>query len=78
MQKVKIRHKLKRLKLSKKFIKRTSRKISVSAVSAATIGTAAVVVTIASLEIYDYCNDKKELLEDGNILFKSNEEFDYG
>ncbi|WP_275098765.1 hypothetical protein [Sedimenticola hydrogenitrophicus] len=77
MEKMKKRHKDKKLNLPKKFVKRSSKKIASSAVTAATIGTAGVVITVAGLEVYDYCEDRKELHEDENILFKTNSEFDY-
>jgi len=77
MNLVKKRHNQKKLNMSKKFVKRSSKKVVSSAVSAATIGTAAVVVTVAGLEVVDYCEDKKELNEDENILFTMNNEFDY-
>jgi len=74
---IKGRHQAKNLNISKKFVKRSSNKIASSAVAAATIGTAGVVLTVAGLEIYDYCNDKRELLNDENILFDTNKEFNY-
>jgi hypothetical protein len=74
---IKDRHQAKNLNISKKFVKRSSNKIASSAVAAATIGTAGVVLTIAGLEIYDYCDDKRELLNDENILFDTNKEFNY-
>jgi hypothetical protein len=77
IDKVKKRHKSKKLNASKKFISRSSKKIASAAVTAATIGTAGVVITVAALEVYDYCEDKKELNEDGNILFNANHQFDY-
>ena len=77
VQKMKKRHKAKKLTVSKKFIKRSSKKIASSAVTAATIGTAGIVVTVAGFEVYDYCKDKEELLEDENILFETDKEFDF-
>ena len=74
---MKKRHKTKKLGVSKKYVKRSSKKIASSAVAAATIGTAGVVITIAGLEVYDYCEDKEELNEDENILYSKNEEFNY-
>jgi len=74
---VKKRHKTKKANISKKFVKRTSKKVAASAVSAATVGTAMVVITVAGLEVIDYCNDKEELLNDGNILFRTGDSFDY-
>jgi len=74
---VKKRHKTKKMNASKKFVKRSSRKIASSAVSAATIGTAAVVITVAGLEVHDYCEDREELQEDENLLFGTDVTFDY-
>lgn len=74
---VKKRHQSKQNNASKKFIKRSSQKIASSAVSAATIGTAAVVITVAGLEVHYYCEDKKELQEDENLLFGRDIQFDY-
>ena len=77
VDKVKTKHKAKKLKISK-YAKRTSRRISASAISAATIGTAAVVVAVVGFEVVDYCDDKEDLHEFENILFKTDKEYDYG
>ncbi|WP_321323988.1 hypothetical protein [Thiomicrorhabdus sp.] len=77
VENMKKRHAEKKLAVSKKYVKRSSQKIASSAVAAATIGTAGVVVTIAGLEVYEYCEDKKELQEDENILFNKKEEFNF-
>ena len=77
VDKMKDRHKTKKLNASKKFVKRTSKKIASSTVAAATIGTAAVAITVAGLEVYSYCEDKNELHEDEKILFKTKTEFDF-
>jgi len=74
---VKKRHKNKKLNVSKKFTKRLSKKVAASAVSAATLGTGAVVITVAGLEVMDYCNEMRELHEEGNVLFKTKEKFNY-
>ena len=74
---VKKRHNIKALNISKRFTKRSSKKAAASAVSAATLGTAAVVITVVGLEVMDYCNEKQELHEEGNILFKTNNKFNY-
>lgn len=74
---IKERHRAKNLNISKKFAKRSSRKIASSTIAAATIGTAGVATVVAGLEVYDYCEDKAELLGDTNILFDRNEKFDY-
>ena len=77
IDKVKKRHKVKKRNVSKRFTKRAGRRIAASAVSAATIGTAAVVVAVATIEVIDYCDDKEEIHNDENLLFKSDEKFDY-
>ncbi len=77
VDKMKNRHKTKKLNASKKFVKRSSKKIASSIVAAATIGTAAVAVTVAGLEVYDYCEDRNELYEDESILFNTKTEFDF-
>ncbi|NNL57151.1 MAG: hypothetical protein HKO71_05330 [Pseudomonadales bacterium] len=44
--------------------------------AAATIGTVAVAVTVASLEVDDYCDAQRSLQEDANVLYGSSIEFD--
>ena len=74
---IKERHKIKDLNAPKKFAKRFGKKITSSAFAAGTIGTVGVIITVAGLEVYDYCEDKGELLKDENILFDTNKKFDY-
>ena len=74
---IKKRHKTKNLNASKRFSQRSSKKIALSAITAGTIGTVGVVFTVAGLEVYDYCEDKQELLKDENILFDTNKKFNY-
>ncbi len=66
----------KELNLSKLFVKRTSRKITASALSAITVGTVAVITTVGILEADDYCEEKKVLLQEENILNDTNKPFD--
>jgi hypothetical protein len=77
VEQMKTRHKAKKLDVTKSFAKRSSKKIASTALAAATIGTVAVVVTVASIEVADYCEDKKSLQEDSNILYGTNHEFDF-
>jgi len=77
VEKMKASHKVKKLDVTKNFAKRSSKKIASTALAAATIGTVAVVVTVASIEVADYCEDKKSLQEDFNILYEENHEFDF-
>ncbi len=74
---VKKRHQKSKLIISKRFTHRARNRIAASAVSASTIGTAAVVVAVVGFEMYDYCEDKKEWTKENNILFNNDEEFDY-
>ena len=75
MQKVQSRHKQKSANVSKRFIKRSGKKVAITAVSAATIGTVAVIGTLTYLEISQYCDEKRILNEDANLLFDRQEEF---
>ncbi|MES9902801.1 MAG: hypothetical protein ABW168_08970 [Sedimenticola sp.] len=77
VERMKTRNKDRKDAVPGKFLKRTGTKIASSAAAAATIGTAAVVVTVAAFEVESYCDDKKELHEDGNILNSTSDEFDY-
>jgi len=76
VKKMKTRHKSKSANVSKRFIKRSGKKVAITAVSAATIGTVAVIGTLTYLEISQYCDDKKILNEDENILFDTDKQFD--
>jgi len=76
VQKMQHRNKAKNANVSKRFIKRSGKKVAVTAVSAATIGTVAVIGTLTYLEISQYCDDKKALNEEANILFDTNKKFD--
>jgi hypothetical protein len=76
VQKMQNRHRTKSTNVSKRFIKRSGQKIAVTAASAATIGTVAVIGTLTYLEISQFCDEKRVLNEDANILFDTQEEFD--
>lgn len=76
VEKMKTRHKAKKVNATKKFYKRAGKKVSATALSAATLGTVAVVGTLTYLEISQYCEEQKELIDDENILFSTHELFD--
>jgi len=76
VDKMKTRHKTKKVNATKKFYKRAGKKVSAAAVSAATLGTVAVIGTLTYLEVSQYCEEQKELIDDENILFSTNELFD--
>lgn len=74
--KMKQHHKNKKLKASKTFTKRTTKRVASTALAAATIGTVAVAAVTTTLEVDDYCEDKKSLQEDANILYGTDTTFD--
>jgi len=76
VEKMKSRHQSKKKSLSKRFVKNSGKKIGVSAMSAATIGTVAVVGAITALEISEYCDEQASLMLDENILYDQNNTFD--
>ena len=76
VDKMKTRHKTKKVNASKKFYKKAGKKVSVTAVSAATLGTIAVVGTLTYLEVSQYCEEQKELVDEENILFSTDKSFD--
>lgn len=76
VQKMQSRHKIKSANVSKRFIKHSGKKVAITAVSAATIGTVAVIGTLTYLEISQYCDEKRLLNEEANILFDTQTEFD--
>ena len=77
VDKMKTRHQLKKQALTKKLAKRSSRRVATASLAAATIGTAAVAITMTGFEIHDYCEDKASLQDEQNILFGTNNEFDF-
>ena len=76
VKKMQHRHKTKSANVSKRFIKRSGKKVAITAVSAATIGTVAVIGTLTYLEVSQYCDDKRLLNEDANVLFDTQNDFD--
>jgi len=76
VQQIKQRHQLKQARVAKKMAKQSGKRVASAALAAATLGTVAVAITVASLEIADYCENKKELQEDYNILYGTNRAFD--
>lgn len=75
VQKMKTMHEKRKLHVTKKLAKRSSRRVASAALAAATIGTVAVAVTLAGFEVHDYCEDKETLHNDQNILYGSSEKF---
>jgi hypothetical protein len=75
VEKMKKRHNQKKLNVSKKFAKKSTRRVASTALAAATVGTVAVAVTMVTFEVVDYCEEKKELQINGNLLYGTNVEF---
>ncbi|MDC9725938.1 MAG: hypothetical protein PSN44_08505 [Gammaproteobacteria bacterium] len=77
VEQMKTRHHTKKKNFSKKFTKRAGAKLSSTATSAIpVIGVVGAVVAVAGLEASYYCEDKRELQEDENLLFGTSESFD--
>ena len=76
LNKVKHRHAKKKTRVAKRLVKRSGKRVAATALAAATIGTVAVAVAMTSMEIADYCSEKKDLQEEANVLHGTNVEFD--
>ncbi|MBU2872171.1 hypothetical protein [Colwellia sp. E2M01] len=77
VNKLKANHQSKKTKATKKFAKRTGKKVGAIALSAVTIGTVAVVGTLTYIELNEYCEQKRELINEENILYNTNLSFDF-
>lgn len=77
VNKLKQRHETRKLDVTRKFTRKAGKRAVASGAAAITVGTAAVVVTVAAIEAMDYCDEKKELNDEGNILYGTSEPFDY-
>lgn len=73
---MKQRHNEKKLNTSKRLVKRSTKRVASTTLAAATIGTAAVALTTISLEVADYCEERRSLQEDANILDGTDIAFD--
>jgi hypothetical protein len=76
-ERMKKRHEEKKIKTTKKYATRASKRVASTALAAATIGTVAVVATMTYFEITDYCEEKQDLQEDANILYQTEVTFDF-
>lgn len=77
VEKMKSRHESKKVRATKRFINKSGKKVAATALAASTIGTAAAVITVASFEVDDYCQEKRELQDDENILLGTDSPFDF-
>lgn len=76
VEQMKSRHQHKKLQAAKRLSTKATRRVASTALAAATIGTVAVAMTVASLEVSDYCEEKETLQDDENLLYGSAIEFD--
>ena len=73
---MKARHVRKNNRVTERFIERSNKRVASTALAAATFGTVAVAAMTAA-EVSDYCDQKKELQEEANILHGTDVEFDF-
>ncbi|MGB5198417.1 MAG: hypothetical protein WBN68_11080 [Sedimenticolaceae bacterium] len=76
VEKMKQRHLRKKARVSKRFVKRSGKRVASAALAAATVGTVAVAVAMTSMEISDYCEEKETLQKDANLLYGTDVAFD--
>jgi len=76
VEKMKGKHHERRANIGKSFAKRTGKRIATSATAAATIGTLAVTAAVVAIEVEDYCDEKKSLQDEANLLFGTENSFD--
>ncbi|WP_020681283.1 hypothetical protein [Marinobacterium rhizophilum] len=76
VEQLKHRHQKKRASVSKRLVKRSSKRIGATMLAAATVGTVAVAATVVGLEVADYCEEKQSLNETESILYGTDEVFD--
>jgi cytochrome c biogenesis factor len=74
---MKTRHIRKNNRVTKRFIKRSGRRVASTALAAATFGTVAVAATMTAVEVMDHCEQKAELQDEANILYGTDIEFDF-
>jgi len=77
VEQLKSRHQQKKLNVSKRLATRAPRRVASTALAAATLGTVAVALTLTSLELADYCEEKQALQDDENLLYGRSIEFDF-
>ena len=66
----------KKSRITKRFVKRSGKRVASGALAAATVGTVAVVAAMTTIEIADYCEEQKELQADLDILDGTSTEYD--
>jgi len=73
---MKQRHTRKKNRKTKRFVKRSGRRVASTALAAATVGTVALAAVMTSMAISDYCDEKRTLQEDANLLYGTDVAFD--
>ncbi len=76
VEKMQNKHSARKLRVSKKFARKAGKRVASTALAAATVGTAAVAVAMIGIEADDYCAEKKELQQDGDLLYGTETKFD--
>jgi Na+/glutamate symporter len=76
VEQLKHRHQKNKASVSKKLVKRSSKRIGATVLAAATVGTVAVAATVVGLEVADYCEERQSLHEAESILYGTDEVFD--
>ncbi len=69
------RHSDRKREVTRKFASKTGKRVASAAFAAATVGTAAVAVGVVGMEVDDYCDEKKELQKEADILYGTRTEF---
>jgi hypothetical protein len=76
LEKVKQRHTRKKTRVTKRLVKRSGKRVAGTALAATAMGTIGVAVAMTGLEIHDYCEDRRELQDDANLLYSTKIGFD--
>jgi len=76
VQQMKTRQIQKKARISKRFVKRSGKRVASGAMAAATVGAVAVIAAMTTIEVADYCEEQKELQADLDILNGTSTGFD--
>lgn len=77
VERMKAKHADRKTQASKRFVKRSGKRVASATLAAATVGTAGVVIAVTAVEIADYCEEKRELVADAMILYGTDDEFNF-
>ena len=76
VQTMKKRHTQRKSRVTKRFVKRSGKRVASTALAAATVGTVAVAAVVTTMAISDHCGEKRLLQEDGNVFHGTSTAFD--